>query len=274
MTESADPESRWIERGTGEPLLLLHGLLGDMYQWEASLEALAAECRPMALTLPIFAPALEATSIAALGRHITRFLDALDIGRVVLGGNSLGGHVALHVALAYPERVAGLILTGSSGLFERGIAGRAPHRPSPAYVRARMEEVFYDASLVTPAWVEAVRRLVTERATARRILRFAQAAKRNNIEGRLGDIRVPTLVIWGQEDRITPLHVGERFHALIADSQFWVLTKCGHAPMLEQPHAFTAIVREWLRETWPRRAQLLRAADPNGAPTVPQRAAR
>src|SRR4249920_2354586 len=110
MTECTNPESRWIERGTGESLVLLHGLLGDMYQWEASLEALAAECRPMALNLPIFAPGLEPT-IAALSRHITRFLDALDIGRVVLGGNSLGGHVALHVALTHPERVGGLILT-------------------------------------------------------------------------------------------------------------------------------------------------------------------
>jgi hypothetical protein len=193
-----------------------------MYQWEASLEALAAECRPMALNLPIFAPALAAPSIAALGQHITRFLDALDIARVVLDGNSLGGHVALHVALTHPERVGGLILTGSSGLFEQRIAGRAPHRPSSEYVRARMEEVFCDASLVTPAWVEAVRRLVTERATARRVLRFAKAAKRDNVAGRLGNIRVPTLVVWGQEDRVTPLHVGERFHALMARGWFFM----------------------------------------------------
>jgi pimeloyl-ACP methyl ester carboxylesterase len=259
MMEPTRPESRWIERGAGEPVLLLHGLLGDMYHWEASLEGLAPECRPMALTLPIFAPALEAPSIPALGRHVTRFLDALGIARVVLGGNSLGGHVALHVALAHPERVAGLILTGSSGLFERGIAGRAPHRPSSACVRARMEEAFYDTSVVTPAWVEAVRRLVTDRDTALRVLRFAKAAKRDNVEGRLGEIHVPTLIVWGQEDRITPLDAGQRFHTLIADSQFWVLTRCGHAPMLEQPHAFNAIVREWLHESWPRRAQLVSA---------------
>jgi 2-hydroxy-6-oxonona-2,4-dienedioate hydrolase len=263
MTEADRPQFRWIEHGEGEPLLFLHGLLGDMYHWEASVEALAGTCRPLALNLPIFEPTLEAPSIAALGRHIVRFLDALDIARVVLGGNSLGGHVALHLALTVPERIAGLILTGSSGLFERGISGRAPHRPSLEYVRARMEEVFYDSSLVTPAWVEAVRGLVTERRTALRVLRFAQAAKRHTIEDRLRDIRVPTLIVWGKEDRITPVEVGERFHALIPDSQYWVLTNCGHghAPMLEQPHAFNAIVREWLHETWPRRAQLVIAAE-------------
>jgi pimeloyl-ACP methyl ester carboxylesterase len=124
-----------------------------------------------------------------------------------------------------------------------------------------MEEVFHDPSLVTPAWVEAIRGLVTDRGTALRVLRFAKAARRDNVEHRLGDVRVPTLIVWGQEDRITPLDVGRRFHALIADSQFWVLTRCGHAPMLEQPHAFSAIVREWLHETWPRRAQLVSAAE-------------
>ena len=103
--------------------------------------------------------------------------------------------------------------------------------------------------------------VVTDRATATRVLRMARAARRDNVESQLGEIRVPTLVIWGEEDRITPLPVGRRFHALIADSQLWILTRCGHAPMLEQPHAFTAIVQGWLRETWPRRAQLLSAAE-------------
>jgi pimeloyl-ACP methyl ester carboxylesterase len=88
---------------------------------------------------------------------------------------------------------------------------------------------------------------------------MARATRRDNLEHELAGVRAPTLIVWGQEDRITPLGVGERFHALIPGSQFWVLTRCGHAPMLEQPHAFTAIVREWLRETWPRRAQLVGA---------------
>jgi pimeloyl-ACP methyl ester carboxylesterase len=247
---------RWIEGGEGECVLFLHGLLGDMYHWEAAVDALAPACRAMALTLPVFDPRLAEPTIAEVGRHVVRFLDAVDVRRAVLGGNSLGGHVALHIALARPERVAGLILTGSSGLFERSITGRAPHRPTAAYVQERMEEVFYDQALVTAARVEAVRRLVTERATALRVLHFAKAAKRDNVQDRLGEIAVPTLVVWGKEDRITPLGVGERFHALIPGSQLWTLTNCGHAPMLEQPHAFGAIVREWLHETWPRRARL------------------
>lgn len=256
MDNDDGAEFRWIESGRGEPLVFLHGLLGGMYHWEVSLETLAEVGRPLALALPIFDPKFTETSVDGLGRHVIAFLDALDLHRVVLGGNSLGGHVALHVALTRPERVAGLILTGSSGLFERTVTGRAPHRPSTEYVRARMEEVFYDASLVTAAWVESVRRVVTQRFTARRVVQFARAARRDNIKARLGQIRAPALIVWGKEDRITPIEVGERFHALIPDSQFWILTNCGHAPMLEQPYAFNAIVKEWLYETWERRAQL------------------
>ncbi|MGH7333113.1 MAG: alpha/beta fold hydrolase, partial [Candidatus Rokuibacteriota bacterium] len=148
MEKREGAEFRWIESGAGEPLLFLHGLLGGMYHWEVSLETLAEVGRPIALALPIFDPKLTETSVEELGRHVVRFLDALDLHRVVLGGNSLGGHVALHVALSEPERVAGLIVAGSCGLFERTVTGRAPHRPSAAYIRARMEEVFYDTSLV------------------------------------------------------------------------------------------------------------------------------
>jgi pimeloyl-ACP methyl ester carboxylesterase len=256
MEEREAAELRWIESGAGETVLFLHGLLGGMYHWEVSLETLSDVARPMALALPIFDPMLTEASVEGLARHVVRFLDALDLHRVVLGGNSLGGHVALHLALTEPERVAGLILTGSSGLFERTVTGRAPHRPSTEWIRARMEEVFYDSSLVTPAWVELVRRLLTERFTARRVLRFAQAARRHNIEACLGEIRAPALIVWGKEDRITPIQVGERFHALIRNSQLWTLTNCGHAPMLEQPYAFNAIVKEWLHDTWERRAQL------------------
>ncbi len=255
------PSSGGSRAGRGSPCCSCTGCSATCITGRPRWRRWRARVVPLALTLPVFDARLAEPTIGALGRHIARFLDALDIARVVIGGNSLGGHVALHVALTLPERVAGLILTGSSGLFERSVTGRAPHRPSAEYVRARMEEVFYDTSLVTPAWVEAVRRLVTERVTALRVLRFAQAAKRDNIERRLGEIRVPTLIVWGKEDRITPLEVGERFHALIPGSQFWTLTNCGHSPMLEQPHAFNAIVREWLHETWPRRAQLVAAAE-------------
>ncbi len=240
------PKYRWLERGEGEAVVLLHGLMGQMHHWDEVLDQLAPTCRALAPTLPIFDPEVARPSIDALARWVVDFLDALEIPRAVIGGNSLGGHAALAIALAYPERVRGLILTGSSGLFERGFTRGVPHRPTPDYVREKMEEVFFDRTLVTPEWVESVRQTVTERASALRVLGFARAAKRDNLESRLGDIAAPTLMVWGADDRITPLDVARRFQALIPRSRLVILPCCGHAPMLEHPRAFAGVVRHWL----------------------------
>ncbi len=255
MGENAYPEYRWRERGQGESVLLLHGLMGQIDHWESSVHTLGEVSRAIALELPIFHPALPEPSIAELRRYVRCFLMALEIPRAVVGGNSLGGHVALELALTHPERVSGLILAGSSGLFERGYTRGVPHRPSSEYVREKMQEIFYDPTLVTPAWVEEVRRVVTAPPSARRVLRFARDAKRHTLEAQLPHIRVPTLIVWGKEDRITPPEVAERFHALIPDSRMVFLTNCGHVPMLERPDAFNGVVSAWLEETSHRRVR-------------------
>jgi 2-hydroxy-6-oxonona-2,4-dienedioate hydrolase len=248
MSGDSYPRFRWLERGEGEPVVLLHGLMGHMHYWDTTLDILGGGCRAIAPTLPVFDEDLPEVSIAELARWVVQFLDALNVGRVVLGGNSLGGHVAVATALSFPTRVAGLVLTGSSGLFERSFTRGVPLRPSSEYVWQKMEEVFYDRRLVTPEWVESVRRTLTTRPTALRVLRFARAAKRNNLEAGLGTISVPTLLVWGAEDRITPPAVAGRFASLIPGSRLVFLRRCGHAPMLEQPVAFGAVVRAWLED--------------------------
>jgi pimeloyl-ACP methyl ester carboxylesterase len=248
-----DSQFRWLERGIGEPVVVLHGLMGQMQHWDTVLDAVGDGYRLIAPTLPGFHPELREASVGELGRHVLCFLDALDIPRAVLGGNSLGGHVALRLALEHGERVSGLVLTGSSGLFERGFTSGVPHRPDRAWVRRKMEEVFFDPALVTDGWVEDVHRLVTTPASAMRILRLARDARRDNLEERLGEIRVPTLLIWGLEDRITPPEVAERFRDLIPDTHLWRLSECGHTPMLERPEAFAEVLADWLDGTKSRR---------------------
>src|SRR5262249_15857549 len=101
-SESGWPEFRWLERGDGEPLVLLHGLMGRMDHWEETLEILGDDCRAIALSLPILEVDLPESSIEEIGRHVVRFLDAVDIPRAVIGGNSPRGHLAPRMALVLP----------------------------------------------------------------------------------------------------------------------------------------------------------------------------
>jgi len=247
------PQQRWLERGQGEAVILLHGLMGDVVHWDEVLDRLAPSCRALAPALPIFDPAFTYTSVQALSAHVVGLMDTLGIERAVIGGNSLGGHVAIRLALAQPNRVSGLVLTGTSGLLEPSFSRRVSHRPGRELVRERMEEVFYDRRHVTPGWVDAVCRTLNDPALALRLVRMARAAKRDNVEARLPAIAVPALVVWGAHDRITPPSVAERLHALLPDSQLTFLPRCGHAPMLEHPAAWADIVAAWLARTRPRR---------------------
>jgi pimeloyl-ACP methyl ester carboxylesterase len=253
VNHDSDARFRWLERGEGEPVVLLHGLMGHMDHWDGALDALAATARVLAPELPLFEPSFSDLSIASLASHVCRFLDALDVERAVVGGNSLGGHVALELALTHPDRVNGLVLTGSSGLFERSFTRGVPHRPTTQFVREKMEEVFHDAALVTDEWVESVRRTVTTRTSALRVLKVARAARVRNVETLLHTIAVPTLLVWGKEDRVTPPDIAERFHRLIPRAALVFIPSCGHAPMLEQPDAFNTIVESWLSDTRPLR---------------------
>ena len=150
-------EFRWIEAGRGLPVLCLHGLFGTSEHFAATVEALAPRWRAMALALPIFETPPDDLSVMSLRAHVEAFMDAERIPPAVIVGNSLGGHIALDLALHAPERVRALVLSGSSGLFERSFTRGVPHRPSAEFVRGKMTEVFHDPSIVTPEWVEAIR---------------------------------------------------------------------------------------------------------------------
>ena len=227
-------------------MLCLHGLFGTSEHWETVLEALAPNYRAMALTLPILDTPPDDLSVSGLRAYVEAFLDAERVPPAIIVGNSLGGHVALDLALHAPERVRGLVLSGSSGFFERSFTRGVPHRPSAEFVREKMTEVFHDPALVTPEWVEAIRDIVNRRSYVTRVLQVSRSARRYNLEDRLGDIRCPTLLVWGMEDRITPRGVAIRFLEGLPSATLRLVPDCGHAPMLEHPERFARAVEEFL----------------------------
>jgi pimeloyl-ACP methyl ester carboxylesterase len=161
-------------------------------------------------------------------------------------GNSLGGHVALVHTLKHPERIKTLTLTGSSGLFENGMGDTYPKRGDKEYIRKKTELTFYDPAMATDDLVNEVFEITNNRIKVIKIIALAKSAIRNNLGEELNQIKQPTLLIWGQNDTITPPFVAEEFHKLIPNSELHFIDKCGHAPMMEVPQAFNNILEEFL----------------------------
>lgn len=168
--------------------------------------------------------------------------------QIHLLGNSLGGHVALLHILKHPERIKSLILTGSSGLFENGMGDSYPKRGDYDYIKKKTELTFYDPATATKELVDEVFEITNNRIKVIKIIALAKSAIRNNLGEELNQIKQPTLLIWGNNDSVTPPFVGREFNRLIPNSELHFVDKCGHAPMMEVPEAFNEILAGFLNK--------------------------
>ena len=234
-----------IDEGEGLPVILMHGMFGHCDMWSVQVEALSPQFRMMAPEMPIFDHAFVDCTIEGFADYVIRLMDHAQIPRAVLGGNSLGGHVALDIATRFPERCLGLVLAGSSGLFERSF-DRVPRTPSREWVWERVRQVFYCEENVPPGTLEEIESTIGPRENKFRLLKVAKSAKGTHMGSLLNGIHVPTLLAWGIQDGITPLVVAHEFHQGIAGSRLELFDKCGHCPMTEHPERFTRLLGEFL----------------------------
>lgn len=237
---------RFIEVGEGEPLLLLHGLFGALSNFKDLIEHFRQTNKVVVPMLPLFELDIFHTSVGGLERHVHRFIETMGYENIHLMGNSLGGHVALVHVLKHPERIKSLILTGSSGLFENGMGDTYPKRGDYEYIKKKTEMTFYDPNTATKELVDEVFEITNNRIKVIKIIALAKSAIRNNLGEELSKITQPTLLIWGNNDIITPPFVGEEFHKLIPNSELYFIDKCGHAPMMEVPGEFNALLDKFL----------------------------
>jgi 2-hydroxy-6-oxonona-2,4-dienedioate hydrolase len=237
---------KYLEEGEGEPLMLLHGLFGALSNFADLVEHFKKTHKVIVPLLPLFDLDLFHTSVGGLEKHVQKFIETMDYQNIHLLGNSLGGHVALVHTLKHPERIKTLTLTGSSGLFENGMGDTYPKRGDKEYIRKKTELTFYDPTMATDDLVNEVFEITNNRIKVIKIIALAKSAIRNNLGEELNQIKQPTLLIWGQNDTITPPFVAEEFRKLIPNSELHFIDKCGHAPMMEVPQAFNTILEEFL----------------------------
>lgn len=239
---------RFIEEGNGEPLVLLHGLFGALSNFRTLIEYFKQHNKVIVPMLPLLEMDILHTSVGGLAKFVHKFMDARALDKVHLMGNSLGGHVALVHTLKHPERIKSLILTGSSGLFENGMGDSYPKRGDYEYIKKKTELTFYDPNTATKELVDEVYSITNNRLKAIKIIALAKSAIRNNLGEELNQIKQPTLLVWGNNDTITPPFVAREFNKLIPNSELHFIDKCGHAPMMEVPDEFNAVLHKFLKK--------------------------
>lgn len=254
--EAGGPTVECLEVGQGRPVVFLHGLLGLNRHWLRVAQAIAHRARCLMPQAPLHRLTGRQRTIEGATGLIRQVIEPQLDGPAVLVGNSMGGQVALRLALERPAMVQALVLTGSSGLFERTddldelSANRdVSHRPNRDWIERKIQELFYDpAKSMPPDAVDLVAKELADRRAARAIVRLSKSAKADYMADRLHRVTQPALLIWGKQDIVTPPRVAEDFRRLLPDARLHWLDQCGHAPMLEQPEAFAALLDGFLDE--------------------------
>ena len=259
----------YLDEGTGPPLILIHGFGGSMWQWEYQSTALATENRVVTLDL-LGSGFSDKPDIAYRPEEVLHFflgfMDALRIERATLVGNSMGGGVALAMALTAPERVDRLILIGglpphikerlASPLIRRALESSYPAwlvrlggwlAGSSATDRV-LKEIVFDHSLLTSAVRDRSHRNRQRGNYLGPVLALGRTVPiwESDYAPRLKEVGQQTLVLWGEEDRVFPPEVGRDLAAVLPNARFLAIPSAGHIPMWERPDVVNRHIVEFL----------------------------
>lgn len=237
---------KYLEEGEGPILLLLHGLFGSLSNFKGIIEYFPKNYKVVFPLLPIFEMPIGDVSLEGLLKYVEDFIAFKGYTKGHVVGNSLGGHIALLFGLGNPDFTTSITLTGSSGLFENSMGSSFPRRGDYEFIKKKTGETFFDPNIATKEMVDEVFDIVNDRNKAIRVVYTAKSAIRHNLSDKLHQLKAPTLLIWGQQDTITPPFVGEKFAELIEHSTLHFLNECGHAPMMEKPTEFNTLLEEFL----------------------------
>ena len=245
-------------------LVCLHGTFSSLHTWDGWVDALADDYRIVRPDLPghgLTGPHPEARyAMADYVAFLAALLEELDVERVAVAGNSRGGEVAWRFALDHPERVTALVLLdsmgfpmepdGPKGLLDLPVLPRLLSRLTPRYlIRRSVRDVYGDPSRVPPELVDRYHDLM--RRAGNRDAHLELVRRDANPEHRheeLGDLTVPTLVLWGEEDYWIPPWFAERFGDAIPGAEVVRYDGVGHTPMEEAPARTAADIRRFLAE--------------------------
>lgn len=244
-----DGKYSYVEAGEGQPIIVLHGLMGALSNFDGVLNYFSEKGYKVIIPeLPIYKLPLLKTNVKNLSKFLKDFMAFKKIDKAILLGNSLGGHIGLYFTKLNQDNVVALVLAGSSGLYEKSMGDTFPKRGNYEYIKAKTEEVFYDPAIATKEVVDEIFASVNDRVRVIKTLAIAKSAIRHNMAKDLPSMHIPACIIWGKNDLVTPPEVAIDFQKLLPDADLYWIDKCGHAPMMEHPGEFNKILENWLKE--------------------------
>jgi pimeloyl-ACP methyl ester carboxylesterase len=259
----------YLDVGAGPPVILVHGFGGSLWQWEYQQAALSASHR--VITLDLLGSGLSdkpdiAYTPTEMVEFLRGFMDAVGVPRASLVGNSMGGGLVIGLALTYPDRADRLVLIGglpdhvkdrlASPLIRRSVETSAPTwlvrfgnwLLGRGVTESVLKEIVHDHSLLTPAVIERSYRNRRQPGLIAAIMAMPKSLPlwEEGFAKRFGEIRQPTLIIWGKEDRVFPLQAGWDLHAAIPGSTFASIPEAGHIPQWERPDLVNPALLQFL----------------------------
>jgi pimeloyl-ACP methyl ester carboxylesterase len=265
FVELGGRRTHYIEKGSGPVLILLHGFFYDSYLWAENIDALARHFKVYAIDL--WGCGFSTRELLNYGyplyaEQLRLFMDALNIDRASLVGQSMGAGTAIKFCVQHRQRVDKLVLVSAAAMPNPlplmakffnlpGIGEFLLNLKTDAFRKAALTDVFiHNKALVTDAYFENVTRAQKIRNTVEVGLKIQRA----NFFGmlgaevrQLGDMDVPVLLVWGREDKATPLRCGQQMHAILKGSRLEILDKAGHVPNFEQAERFNRLAVDFLR---------------------------
>jgi pimeloyl-ACP methyl ester carboxylesterase len=252
---------RYVRKGSGPPLLLVHGFASSIYTWADALSPLAERHDVIAVDLPGFGgsdiPAGFDSHASA--EFLARAMDALGLARASLAGNSLGGALAAVTAARHPDRVEKLVLLDAAGYnfaqadrpamlrlaarLPAGVLAALPQRP---LTRQGLEQVFFEDTRVTPEKVEEYLAPAVRPGAQQFAHRLLTQSDGFGLPEALRRVRAPTLVVWGADDTWIPVRDADRFVRDIAGARKVILERCGHVPQEERPAEVARLILDFL----------------------------
>ena len=230
-------------------MIFLHGLMGNLSNFQHQVDYFSTRGYEVVVPLlPLYSMPLATTSVSSLTKFVKKFIDHRGYTKVILVGNSLGGHIALLFQKLYPSYLKSIVLSGSSGLYEAAMGNSYPRRGDRDYIAERVRDVFHIKEVATEELIDQVFSTVNDRMKAIKTLAISKSAIRHNMAEDITSFHLPVCLIWGRQDAVTPPEVADKFHELLPNSDLFWIDNCGHAAMMEHPQEFNTIVDEWLKK--------------------------